>query len=148
MSPKSDPERQLQDYLDELRDQVLHEMSAVDQEAFIENLREQIDAGNAERNRQQRPALLQSRPWMVAAAVLLIGLATAIMQPWDGMSQKEIETPPSGLLKELALIQSLSLLDPEVLAQLNSVDLGAATMVFENELDVPYDLLLAAVEEE
>lgn len=145
MNSKPDPQRQLQDCLDDLRDQILENMPSQDQQKFIADLKFKIQSQETKAPTKTSPFGL--RPVLIAAAVLL-GIITMVIEPWNGSDQEWSQQPPTELLENLALIQPLSQLDPEIIATLSAIDLGAATLLFEDEQDVPFDLLLAAIEEE
>ena len=146
MNSKPDPQRQLQDCLDDLRDQILEDMPAQDQQKFIADLKHRIQSESAPKvTATSSPFGL--RPVLLAAAVL-VGIITMVIEPWNTSDPDWIDNPPPELLENLALIQPLSQLDPQIIATLSASYLGAATLVFEDEQDIPFDLLLAAVEEE
>ena len=150
MNSKPDPKQDLQKTLDDLRDQILSEMPETDQQAFLARLRQRIleaEATGADTSFQGERARWKRAPLLLAAAVLL-GIATALFQPWSEDLTTPVEAPPVALLEDLDLIKALAQLDSTALASLTAVDLGAAVLVYENEQDVPFDLLLAAVEEE
>ena len=150
MNSKPDPKQDLQKTLDDLRDQILSEMPETDQQAFLARLRQRIleaEATGADASFQGERARWKRAPLLLAAAVLL-GIVTALFQPWSEHLTTPVEAPPVALLEDLDLIKALAQLDSTALASLTAVDLGAAVLVYENEQDVPFDLLLAAVEEE
>jgi hypothetical protein len=145
MNQTPDPKRELQDSLDKLRDQILADLPAPDQQAYLAELRRRIE-GSTEPSIS--PPTTRLKPVYLLAAAVLLGIVTALLQPWDSPEPAPTSAPPVALLKDLDLIRSLSQLEPAALASLTAIDLGAATLVFEKEQDVPFDLLLAAVEEE
>lgn len=141
MNQKPDSKRELQDCLDELRDQILADLPEADQQVFLARLRERIREAETVSPVRLSP---WKKPAYVAAAVVMLGVITALLQPWNPQDINVNEEPPLALLEDLDLIRSLSQLDSEVLASLTAVDLGAATLVYEKEQDIPFDLLLAA----
>lgn len=141
MNQKPDSKRELQDCLDELRDQILADLPEADQQVFLARLRERIREAETVSPVRLSP---WKKPAYVAAAVVMLGVVTALLQPWNPQDINVNEEPPLALLEDLDLIRSLSQLDSEVLASLTAVDLGAATLVYEKEQDIPFDLLLAA----
>ena len=141
MNQKPDSKRELQDCLDELRDQILADLPKADQQVFLARLRERICEAETVSPVRLSP---WKKPAYVAAAVVMLGVVTALLQPWNPQDINVNEEPPLALLEDLDLIRSLSQLDSEVLASLTAVDLGAATLVYEKEQDIPFDLLLAA----
>ena len=141
MNQKPDSKRELQDCLDELRDQILADLPEADQQVFLARLRERIREAETASPVRLSP---WKKPAYVAAAVVMLGVITALLQPWNPQDINVNEEPPLALLEDLDLIRSLSQLDSEVLASLTAVDLGAATLVYEKEQDIPFDLLLAA----
>ncbi|MFL2857400.1 MAG: RNA polymerase sigma factor [Planctomycetota bacterium] len=150
MNSKPDPKQDLQKTLDDLRDQILSEIPETDQQAFLARLRQRIEeaeATGAGASVQVEQTRWKRAPLLLAAAVLL-GIVTALLQPWNQDPATPVEAPPVALLEDLDVIRALAQLDSTSLASLTAVDLGAATLVYENEADVPFDLLLAAVEEE
>ena len=150
MNSKPDPKQDLQKTLDDLRDQILSEMPETDQQAFLARLRQRIEEAEstiAGASVQVEQTRWKRAPLLLAAAVLL-GIVTALLQPWNQDPATPVEAPPVALLEDPDLIRALAQLDSTALASLTAVDLGAATLVYENEADVPFDLLLAAVEEE
>ena len=150
MNSKPDPKQDLQKTLEDLRDQILSEMPEIDQQAFLTQLRQRIE--EVEATNEGAVVMVEQTRWkkapLLLAAAVLLGIVTALLQPWNQNPAAPVEAPPVALLEDLDLIRALAQLDSTALASLTAVDLGAATLVYENEQDVPFDLLLAAVEEE
>ncbi|MGB1397862.1 MAG: hypothetical protein ACPG7R_08485, partial [Planctomycetota bacterium] len=91
MNSKPDPKQDLQKTLDDLRDQILSEMPETDQQAFLARLRQRIleaEATGADASFQGERARWKRAPLLLAAAVLL-GIVTALFQPWS----EDLTTP-------------------------------------------------------